>query len=123
MSNLASARWPGQGRIWAQACFFCQQAAETALKAILIAVGQRNLRTHSTVRLIKRALPYQPGLAAFVPETPLLDRHYVATRYPNGVADSSQAWQESDFCQAEKAAGAIVDPARQLIEEPSRGEE
>jgi HEPN domain-containing protein len=82
-TNLASARLLGQGKIWAQGCFFCQQAAEAALKAVLLHAGERNLRTHSTARLVKRTGAYVPGFADFSRDAPLLDRHYVGTRYPH----------------------------------------
>jgi HEPN domain-containing protein len=114
--DLATARWLGQGRFWAQACFYCQQAAETALKAVLICAGEENPRTHSTTRLIKRAVSYGPDFARFSKDAPLLDRHYVGTRYPNGVSvDQSQMWEEKDFCEAEVAASGIVDIASHAI--------
>jgi HEPN domain-containing protein len=116
VSNLACARWLGQGQMWAQACFFCQQAAETALKAVLIHAGERNLRTHSTTRLIKQAGDYHPAFADMLRDTPRLDRHYVGTRYPNGVAASqSDIWEERDFRDAESLATKIVQLAESSI--------
>jgi len=114
-TNLDGARWLGRGCLWAQACFFCQQAAETALKAVLVSIGEREFRTHSTARLVKQVLAYQPEFADFSQDAPLLDRHYVGTRYPNGVGDQSELWEEKDFRHAEGAAAKIVELARQAI--------
>ena len=115
-ANLASARCLGDGRLWAQGCFFCQQAAETALKAILIRAGERDLRTHSTARLIKRAIAYESAFEKFLEDTPLLDRHYVGTRYPNGISDElTGIWEEKDFRHAQVAAAAIVERAERIL--------
>ncbi len=115
--NLASARWLGQGRMWAQACFFCQQAAETALKAVLIYGGERNLHTHSTTRLVKQASASQPAFADVLRDTSRLDRHYVGTRYPNGVTASQRdIWEEHDFRDAEALAAKIVQLAESSIQ-------
>ena len=115
-TNLASAGCLGQGSLWAQGCFFCQQAAETALKAVLIRVGERDLRTHSTARLIKRIIAHERAFATFLEDAPLLDRHYVGTRYPNGISDDlTEIWEEKDFRHAQTAATAIVERAGRVL--------
>jgi HEPN domain-containing protein len=116
--NLAAARHLAAGKFWPQACFDCQQAAETALKAVLVRGGERNFHTHSTARLVKAATAYQPAFVQFALVAPLLDRHYVGTRYPNGVASLSELWEEADYRQAEEAATRIVQMAERTISPP-----
>ena len=51
-SDLAMAAYASQGAFHAQACYHCCQAAEKALKALLLALGQEPERTHSIERLL-----------------------------------------------------------------------
>jgi HEPN domain-containing protein len=44
-SDLAMAAYASQGGFHAQACYHCCQAAEKALKALLLALGQEPERT------------------------------------------------------------------------------
>ncbi|MFO0137168.1 MAG: HEPN domain-containing protein [Cyanobacteriota bacterium] len=51
-SDLAMAAYASQGGFHAQACYHCSQAAEKALKAMLLALDQEPERTHSIERLV-----------------------------------------------------------------------
>ena len=51
-SDLAMAAYASEGGFHAQACYHCSQAAEKALKALLLALGQEPERTHSIERLL-----------------------------------------------------------------------
>lgn len=119
VSDLDAARWSGQGRYWSHACFLCQQAAEKALKAVLVYVGEREFRTHSTARLVKRVAAYYPSFEQLAADAPLLDRHYVETRYPNGVGTPDELWLEADFRQADTAAARFVELARHALSQPN----
>ena len=69
---------------YAKACFHAQQAAEKALKALLIAKAGRYERTHSAYALLlaaERAGLEVPREVKDAAEE--LDRHYVPSRYPN----------------------------------------
>ena len=59
--HFASAKWSAQGKYWAAACFQCQQAAELAMKAILIRQGERP-RAHGVVRLVNHSVLDDPAL-------------------------------------------------------------
>jgi HEPN domain-containing protein len=47
--DLRAARWNRDGGFFDTACFHAQQAAEKALKSFLLALGERNVRSHSAV--------------------------------------------------------------------------
>lgn len=51
-SDLAMAVYASEGGFHAQACDACSQAAEKALKAVLLALDQEPERTHSIERLL-----------------------------------------------------------------------
>ncbi len=84
--DLNSARVLTQAAEYANAAFHCQQAAEKALKALLLARRQVS-RSHSCVELLELLLEAQAenyqelkGMAA------KLDRQYIQARYPNAIA-------------------------------------
>lgn len=64
------------------ACFASQQAAEKAVKALHLSVGQEAWG-HVIARLLVE-LPPSLGAADFVERGRVLDNFYVATRYANG---------------------------------------
>jgi len=115
--ELAVAKWDAQGKFWASACFHCQQAAELALKAILIREGQRNLRVHSVLGLARRAGAYEPSLRPLESDARRLDRFYVGTRYPNGFDAASDMFDEPAFHEAQAAAIPFVAAARGRLAE------
>lgn len=66
--------------------FQAQQAAEKAMKALLLYFNQE-ARGHSVVHLVQQARGYVKiprGLLAAARE---LDRHYIQSRYPNGFPE------------------------------------
>jgi len=84
--DLNSAGVLAQAGEYANAAFHCQQAAEKALKALLLARRQVS-RSHSCVELLDLLLEGQTtsyqelkGMAA------KLDRQYIQARYPNAIA-------------------------------------
>lgn len=96
---MDEARWMAQGEAdlraaetsakaghceWA--CFQAQQAAEKALKAVLYKQGLTTAWGHSLVNLVEEASARDPTLAALDGDARLLDKYYVPTRSPNGLA-------------------------------------
>ncbi len=51
-NDLAMAEFARSGQFYAQACYHCSQAAEKALKGLLIGLGQDPPRSHSLERLV-----------------------------------------------------------------------
>jgi HEPN domain-containing protein len=70
------------GNYYASA-FFSQQGAEKALKGLLYSHGHRAILTHSVTDLLEQGSRHYKSLAALVDYGKELDRHYIASRYPN----------------------------------------
>jgi HEPN domain-containing protein len=66
---------------WNQLCFHAQQGAEKYLKALLVANGIAPPKTHNLAKLVELLLPFQPSVAALMPECVLLTPYAVAERY------------------------------------------
>ena len=93
-------------KLWEGACFHCQQAAEKALKAFLIAAGERLPRTHDLVMLIRLCSTKGPDFEKLINSAELLNPFYAGTRYPNlGVLEITK----EDVEQAINAARQIYD--------------
>ena len=85
--DLEAARVLYKGGRFAQACFYCQQAAEKALKSLGWLRGL-DLWGHSLLQLRDHLRPH--GFEVdLLSEADLagLDRFYIPTRYPNSVPD------------------------------------
>jgi HEPN domain-containing protein len=63
--------------------FFAQQSAEKALKGFLYSKGYRALITHSVTELLEESSKIEENFKKFIDEGKELDRHYIASRYPN----------------------------------------
>jgi HEPN domain-containing protein len=96
------------------AAFQAQQAAEKALKAVLLFFN-REERHHSVVQLLNEAQKFAEVPQPLAEAARELDRHYIQTRYPNGFAEGYPA-QYYD----EKLATECVSHARNLVEFANR---
>ena len=67
----------------ALACYLSQQAAEKALKALLLALG--NEPWGHSVKLLLDEVAALTGVPAEVADAAGLDAYYIPTRYPNGL--------------------------------------
>lgn len=90
------------------ACFAAQQAAELAVKALHLKMGQEAWG-HSVARLLVE-LP-EPVGSALVDQGRVLDNFYVPTRYPNGHPEGPP-FQHYGVLQSNEA----IKYARQIIE-------
>lgn len=75
-----------QEEIFNQACFHSQQAAEKALKGLIMLQGGAPPRTHRLIDLL--SLVMSASLAEFSTDIQLLDRFYIPTRYPDALPGS-----------------------------------
>ena len=89
--DLAYARHATSGGHHAPACFFAQQAAEKAVKAVHYGRGARVVVGHNVRALVERLEPREPRLDALLDAARELDLLYVPTRYPNGLEDGTPA--------------------------------
>jgi HEPN domain-containing protein len=108
-SDLAMAAYASDGGFHAQACYHCSQAAEKALKAVLLALDQEPERTHSIERLLS-ALELLGIETAPLRQLPLkpLQRMTTASRYPDGDEAPVDLFDERDGALALEVARAVV---------------
>lgn len=71
------------------AAFHCQQAAEKAVKALLIARWRRPPRTHDLETLSELLSEVEPTIAASVSALDRISSWAVITRYPDGEVSPS----------------------------------
>ena len=101
------------------ACFAAQQAAEMAVKALHLSLGQEAWG-HAVARLLAE-LPVSFG--DLVDKGKLLDNFYVATRYANGHPEGAP-FEHYGPLQSEEAiryAGEIVEFVRARLAQPEAG--
>ncbi|HVP18957.1 MAG TPA: HEPN domain-containing protein [Spirochaetia bacterium] len=102
------------------ACFAAQQAAELAVKALHLWLGQEAWG-HVVARLLTD-LPQKPP-ADLIERAKVLDNFYIPTRYPNGHPEGAP-FQHYGKYQSEEAiqnAGAIIEYVRaRMAEEKQR---
>ncbi len=108
-SDLAMAAYASEGGFHAQACYQCSQAAEKALKAVMLALDQEPLRTHSIERLLNalEALGIETAPLRQLPLKPL-QRMNTASRYPDGDEAPMDLFDERDAALALQVAQAVV---------------
>ncbi|MGE5127796.1 MAG: HEPN domain-containing protein [Betaproteobacteria bacterium] len=112
-SNLARARQLAgtPDVLYEDLCFDAQQAAEKALKAVLVAKGVRVPRTHAIAELLTLAQMAHVSIPAHVRSATLLTPYAVEARYP-GV------WEEvtaGDYEQALHVAGQVLAWAEEQV--------
>ena len=90
-------------------CYHCQQAAEKALKAVLIHHKQEVPYIHDTLRLWKLATTLEPTLSSLRPQSSYLRRFASVERYPNELE-----LNEGDMKRALDDAKAIVETIEAL---------
>jgi HEPN domain-containing protein len=110
LDDLDAAEALAAAKKYAQACFYAQQAAEKALKAVWI---QLDLDPwgRSVARLI-RDLPdtVKPAFVALLDSALGLDKLYIPTRYPNALPNltPSEAYTHQEARTAIQLAQAIL---------------
>jgi HEPN domain-containing protein len=96
-------------------CFLAQQAAEKALKGYLYAQGEDRVWGHSVADLARQATGYDARFGALIGAGGGLDRHYIPTRYPNGLPGGVPA-EAFDADDAERALQRAQQIIRQVTE-------
>lgn len=92
--------------------FHAQQAAEKALKALLVRHQVEFTRTHDLGELLRLAEPVVPGITPKLAEAEKLTRHAVQTRYPTGARPVSREGAVRDLA----IAADVVNYARTLLQ-------
>ncbi len=119
-SDLAAARTLLDAGSYHHAAFLCQQAAEKALKALLLGRLGAFPKTHASVDLLERwkaeggAVP--AGLETAARD---LDRDYIDSRYPNGVGGEPAKFYDRTIAEARiRYAESISSHARAELQRP-----
>lgn len=97
--DLEKARIDMEYRYWEWACFTAQQAAEKAVRGLLMARGH-DVRGHAITPMIRTLPDAAPGLTE---KAQPLDAHYIPPRYPNGFPQGKPA----DYYNQAKADEAV----------------
>ncbi len=109
--DLEAAQVLAEANRYAQACFWSQQAAEKALKALWFRLDL-DPWGHSVTRLV-RELP-EENRTAFSPlldAALYLDKLYIPTRYPDAIAEltPAEAYTKAETATALAHARAFLD--------------
>lgn len=119
-ADLRLARLARDGGAHDWACFAAQQAAEKALKAVLMDRGA-DAWGHTVTALLGLVAP--DGDEELVVCAKTLDKHYIPTRYPNGfdAGAPTDFYVRKDSDDAISCAERIVALARLQTEQPGSG--
>ena len=101
-ADLDAARELAASGRHALACFLCQQAGEKAVSAYLFARGVEQVWGHALADLCEDAKALDPSFDVIKTVAMLLDKHYLATRYPSALPGGvpAQAYDADDSRRA-----------------------
>ncbi len=116
-SDLSDARYLFDGSRFNACCFFCQQAAEKAIKAFLYTQGAEHIFAHSVAELCQEAAKFNRAFTDIKAVVSPLDVFYIPTRYPNGLPGGipSEAFTREDAGRALSMAGKAIDLVNRLL--------
>jgi HEPN domain-containing protein len=123
-ADLAQAQLSADGGHHEWACFACHQAAEKALKALHLQLGQQ-VWGHGLGRSLRDLPPEaSASLAAVVPDLEdrlrILDALYIPTRYPDSLPDGAPTdhFGRLQSADAFSHARALVDAIAAALAQP-----
>lgn len=105
--ELKYIQWDLKGNLYPAVCFWSQQVAEKSLKALWLFYEKRPIKIHSIKTLVEGLEKIVPEIKNFRKKAIILDRFYIATRYPNG--DLKESFSLADAQQAYGVAKEILD--------------
>ena len=117
--DLAVAAKLLQGGDYSDAAFHAEQSAQKALKSVLISRGKRYVTIHSVGELAKQAAAMEAAFVSIVDEAKRLDRHYLASRYPDALPEPAIPAESYVLGEAEEAlrtARTIFQMSQSLME-------
>lgn len=114
------------GNMYAQACFYAQQSAEKAVKALWYQ-ADADPWGHSIQRLIREFPGHAelPNPEEWLTQGATLDQFYIPTRYPNGLPDLTpgQVYRAEDAQRAFTAVRSLIAACRQWLHAHKPGTE
>lgn len=93
---------------WDTVCFHAQQAAEKALKALLVSRGVLPPRTHNLIDLLARAAVYEPSLASLATDATMLTGYAVEVRYPDTLVSFTEVDGQRALAAGRRIRDAVV---------------
>ena len=105
---------------WSGACFHAEQTAQLALKSFLYLKGSRFVNIRSIRALVQECGKEAPQFLASENAGLILDRYYLATRYPDVLPEPAvpfEAFSQQEARQALDFAEEIFSLARQRTED------
>lgn len=108
-SNLTRAKSQIPGVYLEDLCFDAQQAAEKAIKALLIHLGVRFPYTHGLTELLTLVERAGQNVPEDVERSAILSDYAVAARYPGPAEPVTQEEYEEAVAIAEKVVGWVDD--------------
>jgi len=91
---------------YSQACFLAQQAAEKALKALLIAKCGSHPKIHTLIELVTRCAEHVGKVTDLDNVARTLDQYYLPSRYPNSTPGGPRQGRPSASHAREALDGA-----------------
>jgi HEPN domain-containing protein len=106
--DLKSAQWQLKGKLYTIACYASQQAAEKALKALLIATVQTFPKVHSLDRLLSEIKQANVSVKEINNAAIELDKYYITSRYPGQYGGPEGLYTKEDTKIAIQSAEKII---------------
>lgn len=116
--DLKEAKRTLDSKSFAYAAFFAVQSAQKSVKAFLIYSGKRFITAHSVGELLKEAALLESSFAPLVESGQKLDRHYLASRYPDALPEPAipaESYVEDEARDAITAAERILTHCAKFI--------
>ena len=107
--NLSLTRSLLVGGFWAGACFHAGQTAQLALKALLYSLGRRYIQMHSVRELARECGKEDKEFFRFDTHGRVLDRYYIATRYPDALPAPAIPFESFTHEDAEQAMAFVTE--------------
>jgi HEPN domain-containing protein len=117
-ADLRAAELSAAGGAYEWACFQSQQAGEKALKAYLYARGLTSIITHSLRRLLQECRALDRSFEDLAEAGRLLDQHFIATRYPNGLdteVPPTRYYEQGDAETCLRSARSILERVKRSL--------
>ena len=121
-NDLAMAEFARSGQFYAQACYHCCQAAEKALKGLLIGLGQDPPRSHSLERLVDALADIGLEVESLrALQLKSLSRMTTATRYPDADEAPADLFDQRDWDLALGVAKSVLESVTKSLKDADSG--
>ena len=121
-NDLAMAEFARSGQFYAQACYHCSQAAEKALKGLLIGLGQDPPRSNSLERLVDALADLGLEVESLrALQLKALSRMTTATRYPDADEAPMNLFDAKDCDLALGVAKSVLETVTKSLQDADRG--